>query len=143
MKQHGLTVIELMIVFAILGILAAVALPAWRDYLVRAKVQQAIDAAAPHRAALDLACRDGRLEGTDNEVLGLAPPSSWRSEYTTSIAAAGESPTAGTVTVAVDRVGGGIVAGATLVLAGTCTGRTMTWAPGGDDVPEKYLPVLP
>lgn len=143
MNQNGLTVIELMIVFAILGILAAVALPGWRDYLVRARIQQAVDAAAPHRDALALACRDGRLEGAGNEILGLAPPTSWRTEYTASIAAVGESPTAGTVTVAVDGVGGGIEAGGRLVLAGTCEGRTMSWTAAGDDVPDKYLPELP
>ena len=142
MKQNGLTVIELMIVFAILGILAAVALPAWRDYLVRAKVQQAADAADPHRDALDLACRDGRLAGAGNELLGLAPPSSWRTEYTTSIAAAGKSPTDATVTVEVDRVGGGIESGGRLVLTGRCKGRMMTWTARGEHVPEKYLPVL-
>ena len=143
MNQNGLTVIELMIVFAILGILAAVALPAWRDYLVRAKVQQAADAAAPHRDALDLACRDGRLEGAGNEILGLAPPASWRTEYTTSIATLGASRTTGTVTVALDGVGGGIEAGGRLVLSGTCEGRTMSWTAGGQDVPEKYRPALP
>ena len=143
MKQNGLTVIELMIVFAILGILAAVALPAWRDYMVRAKVRQAAAAAAPHRAALELACRDGRLEGAGNELLGLAPPESWRTGYTTSIAAVGESPTRGTVTVAVDGVGGDIEAGGRLVLTGRCMGRRMTWTASGERVPEKYLPALP
>lgn len=143
MKQKGVTVIELMVVIAILGILAAVAIPAWRDYLVRAKVRQAADAAAPHRAALDLACRDGNLAGAGNEVLGLAPPDSWRTEYTASIAAAGESAAEGTVTVTLDRVGGGIVAGGRLVLSGKCEGRRMVWAAGGEDVPEKYRPALP
>ena len=143
MNQKGLTVIELMVVVAILGILAAVAIPAWRDYLVRAKVQQAADAAAPHRAALDLACRDGSLEGRGNEVLGLAPPQSWQTEYTTSIAAAGESAAHGTITVTLDGVGGGIEAGGRLVFVGKCEGRRMVWAAGGEDVPEKYRPALP
>ena len=143
MNQKGLTVIELMIVIAILGILAAVAMPAWRDYLVRAKIQQAADAAAPHRAALDRACRDTRLDGAGHDGLGLDPPEAWHSEYTTAIAAAGVGPTAGTVTLTLTDVGGGIESGGLLVLAGTCDGGRMTWTAGGGDVPGKYLPTLP
>lgn len=143
MNQKGLTVIELMIVIAILGILAAVAMPAWRDYLVRAKIQQAADAAAPHRAALDRACRDTRLDGAGHDDLGLDPPEAWHGEYTTAIAAAGVGPTAGTVTLTLTDVGGGIGSGGLLVLAGTCDAGRMTWTSGGGDVPGKYLPTLP
>ena len=143
MNQKGLTVIELMIVIAILGILAAVAVPAWRDYLVRAKIQQAADAAAPHRAALDRACRDTRLDGADHDDLGLDPPEAWHGEYTTAIAAAGVGPTAGTVTLTLTDVGGDIASGGLLVLAGTCDAGRMTWTAGGGDVPGKYLPTLP
>ena len=143
MSQKGLTVIELMIVIAILGILAAVAIPAWRDYLVRAKIQQAADVAAPHRAALDRACRDTRLDGAGHDDLGLDPPEAWHGEYTTAIAAAGVGPTAGTVTLTLTDVGGGIESGGLLVLAGTCDGGRMTWTAGGGEVPGKYLPTLP
>ena len=142
-KQYGFTVIELMIVVAILGILAAVAMPAWRDYLVRAKVQQAVDAAAPHRIALDRACREGRLDGSGHDDLGLGPPDAWHSEYTTAVAAAGVGPTAGTVTLTLAGVGGNIETGGRLVLAGTCEAGRMTWTAGGGDVPGKYLPTLP
>lgn len=143
MNQKGLTVIELMIVIAILGILATVAMPAWRDYMVRAKIQQAADAAAPHRAALDRACRDTRLDGAGHDDLGLDPPEAWHGEYTTAIAAAGVGPTAGTVTLTLNGVGGGVESGGLLVLAGTCDAGRMTWTAGGGDVPGKYLPTLP
>ena len=59
--QKGFTLIELMIVVAIIGILAAVAIPAYQDYTVRAKIQEAVNLSNPHRTSLGIACSEGAL----------------------------------------------------------------------------------
>lgn len=145
--QGGLTVIELMIVIAILGIVAAVAMPAWRDYAARARIQSAADAAAPHREALARACREGRgLEGAGNERLGLAPGASAAAAsggYAAEVRAIGVGPASAVVAVTLGDVGGGVPEGSRLDIAGACEAGRMTWTVGARGVPRKLLPTVP
>ena len=72
--QKGFTLIELMIVVAIIGILAAVALPAYQDYTVRAKVSEVVLAASSCRTAVTEA-----VQSTASSTL----PSTWGCEVAT------------------------------------------------------------
>ena len=67
--SKGFTLIELMIVIAIIGILAAVALPRYQDYTVRAKVTELILAANPAKLAV---IENAQLKGTMPVTIGLA-----------------------------------------------------------------------
>lgn len=72
-KNAGFTLIELMIVVAIIGILAAIAIPAYQDYTVRAKMSEAIAAAAPAKTGVsEFFQSEGELPTSANEA-GFEP----------------------------------------------------------------------
>ena len=143
--QQGFTLIELMIVVAIIGILAAVAIPAYQDYTVRAKVQEAVNLSNPHRTSLGIACSEGTLlsDGTNasnqQTDLGLAAPSDYVAKYTNTITGVGASATTGIITLQLKAIGSAIAANQTITYLGTCGAGGMTWAVSGS-VASKFLP---
>lgn len=138
--QKGFTLIELMIVVAIIGILAAVAIPAYQDYTVRAKVQEAVNLSNPHRTALGIACSEGSLSGANQTTdLGLATDTEYNAKYTTSIAAKGDTITSGTVLLTMKQIGSAISAGQTITYKGHCTPGGMEWSVTGS-IAQKFWP---
>ncbi len=142
--QKGFTLIELMIVVAIIGILAAVAIPAYQDYTVRAKIQEAVNLSNPHRTSLGIACSEGALmvlgvAATQQTDLGLAGPTAYSAKYTSAIAAVGVNTTSGAGTLVMKAIGNSVTLGQTIIYTGTCTPGGMTWGVTGTIAP-KFLP---
>ncbi|MDB5818265.1 MAG: hypothetical protein JWQ11_1905 [Rhizobacter sp.] len=136
--QQGFTLIELMIVVAIIGILAAVALPAYRDYTVRAKVSELILAASSAKTAVsELVNSNGVFPSTASGQAAFTPQAS---KYVANVAYAYSSDTAASITVT-STTADSAISGVTLALNGlaTSTGQ-ITWTCAAGTIAAKYLP---
>jgi len=99
--QKGFTLIELMIVVAIIGILAAVALPAYQDYTNRAKMSEVLTFASIGRTAVAEYHQSTGSLPADNEEAGLDAPANISSKYVESVTVANT----GVITVAIQGTG--------------------------------------
>jgi type IV pilus assembly protein PilA len=83
--QKGFTLIELMIVVAIIGILAAIAIPAYRDYTIRSQVTEGLNFAAAAKTAVSERYIATGQWPADNAQAGLGAPADIKSKYVLSV----------------------------------------------------------
>ena len=134
--QKGFTLIELMIVVAIIGILAAVALPAYQDYTKRARVSEALSLMSGAKASVTEYYSTNNTWPSGNASAGLAAKASISGGSVSSVEVDGSKITAVLRT--------NVENGKKVVLKGTSTAGGVTWsckaAVSGTDVNSKFLP---
>ena len=143
-KQQGFTLIELMIVVAIIGILAAIAIPAYQDYTIRAQVSEGLNLAGGAKAAVSEFAMDRGRFPSDNETAGLTTnPQNIMGKYVTGVAV-GASGGGGADGIIEVTYGGNDVNDAivddTLLLSPVAQTGSVEWVCRSDDIADKHLP---
>lgn len=133
--QSGFTLIETMIVVAIIAVLAAIAIPAYQDYLTRSQVAEGLSLATSARVAIATYYGDFGQFPPDNAAAGLAAPQSIHGNYVASVQVADAS---GTIHVAFNSSANAKLQPQTLTMQATDAGGSIRWQCGG--VENKFLP---
>lgn len=140
-KQQGFTLIELMIVVAIVGILAAIAIPAYQDYTIRARVTEGLSLASAAKATV----AENAMSGSTSLAAGWTPPG-----QTSNVSGVAINSTNGTITVTYTSAAGGgtltltptLASSGAVLAAGTPPTDAIEWDCGGgsDTLDARYRP---
>jgi type IV pilus assembly protein PilA len=142
--QQGFTLIELMIVVAIIGILAAIAIPAYQDYTIRSQVSEGAVLADGVKTALAEYYNNKGVFPPTNASAGLEGSASITGKYVSQL-----NTVSGVITVTFSSASpyqsNKLINGSTLIFSGiaTATGGSINWACAGKgNLANKYRPAI-
>jgi type IV pilus assembly protein PilA len=139
--QKGFTLIELMIVVAIIAILAAIAIPAYQDYLVRSQVSEASTLADGSKTAITEFYSNTGSFPSSNASAGLAPKADIKGKYVTEVDAGGVQP--GVIRVTFGNSANKAIATKFFGLSAITHGGSVEWSCNNTTyttIDPKYLP---
>ena len=135
-RSRGFTLIELMIVVAIIAILAAVAIPAYSTYTIRAQVAEGLSLAEGYKTVLwDYYAQHGSFPAS-NQAANAPSPSSIQGNYVQSVNIAN-----GVITILYGKKANQAISGQSIELSGASgSSDSLIWTCKHDTVPMAYLP---
>lgn len=132
--QQGFTLIELMIVVAIIGILAAVAIPAYQDYTIRTKVSEGLSLASGAKTSVTETVLSGGAYPATNAEAGLATAASITGNNVASVAVGA----GGVITITYSN--DAAIAGSTVILTPSTTAGSVIWDCTTGTVAARFRP---
>jgi type IV pilus assembly protein PilA len=135
--QAGFTLIELMIVVAIIGILAAIAIPAYQDYTVRSQVTEGMNLAGGAKTAVAEFYNNTGTFPSTNASAGLSGAASIIGNYVTAVNVA---TTVGTIQATYGNDANAAISADILILSAITNEGSIQWTCKSATIAGKYLP---
>ena len=133
---RGFTLIELMIVVAIVGILAAIAIPTCMDYTIRSQIAEGINVATGAKTAVAAYYQEYGDFPLDNDTAALAPAAGIQGTYVTSVSVSGAD-----ISIRYGNEAHSRISGETIILTAADAIGSVTWVcASGGVIQDKHLP---
>ncbi|HET6632003.1 MAG TPA: pilin [Rhodanobacteraceae bacterium] len=140
--QKGFTLIELMIVVAIIAILAAIAIPAYQNYVIRAQVSEGMTLSDGAKTAIAEYYTNHGSFPASNASAGLSDADEITGKYVTSVGTGSDGSGTGQIEATFGNQANSAISSGTLTLSAVTNGGSISWTCKGDGskVVDKYLP---
>ncbi len=128
--------IELMTVMAIIGVLTAIALPAYQSYSIRAQIAEGLALTGPLTLAVAAYQNDNGTYPSDNDAAALPPPDGYAGRYVDSIAV-----NENVISILYGNQANALISGGVVTFTATRTNGSVSWTcASGGRISRSYLP---